>query len=43
MGIEIMDERDQTLDMQTMAKEKWLARMQNHDNLIHNKEESDED
>ena len=42
MGMEIVDEREQTLDMQVMAKEKWQARMASHDNLIHNKEESDD-
>lgn len=41
MGIEIVDEKDQTYDMQEMAKEKWRVRMSGHKNLIHNKEESD--
>ncbi|MDP2561651.1 CNNM domain-containing protein [Psychrobium sp. 1_MG-2023] len=40
MGIEIVDERDQALDMQTVAKEKWRSRVNNNKNLIHDDEES---
>lgn len=38
MGMEIVDERDQTLNMQLMAKEKWQQRVDNHENLIKNEE-----
>lgn len=38
MGMEIVDEREQTLDMRVMAKEKWQKRMANHENLIENED-----
>ena len=42
MGMEIVDEREQTLDMQIMAKEKWNKRVESHDNLIKNDEQEAE-
>lgn len=41
IGIDIVDERDQGLNMQALAKAKWQARITKHDNLVFNEEESD--
>ncbi|ASD68936.1 hemolysin [Pseudoalteromonas piscicida] len=34
MGMDIVDEREQTTNMQAAAKQKWRERVDNHDNLI---------
>ncbi|WP_440054861.1 CNNM domain-containing protein [Pseudoalteromonas sp. T1lg65] len=39
MGMDIVDEREQTSDMQAAAKRKWRERIDNHDNLIEHKED----
>ena len=41
MGMEIVDEREQSADMQEVAKQKWQSRVDSHDNLIHDDEENE--
>lgn len=48
IGMEIVDEKDHTSDMQQVAIDKWQSRVENHDNLIHDpqveeKEKSDQE
>ena len=42
MGMDIVDEREQTTNMQAAAKQKWRERVDNHDNLIEDSDEAEE-
>ncbi|MEJ6475494.1 hemolysin family protein [Pseudoalteromonas piscicida] len=41
MGMDIVDEREQTTNMQAAAKQKWRERVDNHDNLIEDKDDEE--
>ncbi|TMN32715.1 hemolysin [Pseudoalteromonas sp. S2755] len=42
MGMDIVDEREQTTNMQAAAKQKWRERVDSHDNLIEDIDEAEE-